>query len=166
MKKFEVEWHGIDLPRITHVIKADAESDAFDKAMEQYRYPAYPDVYVWVDEEEYKQFSNTHYDPHYIVPKKIQESRPEQPARFDLPYYLVRFVREFPAFPRLRLKLSKKTRAKPDGSVGWYENLGKSSLSDRDILLAQLHELRTIKRCVVCTILIVIVIPIVFGVTR
>jgi len=44
------------------------------------------------------------------------------------------------------------------------KNLGKSSLSDRDILIAQLHELRTIKRCVVCTILIVIVIPVVFGV--
>ena len=53
-----------------------------------------------------------------------------------------------------------------DGSVGWYENLDESDLSDRDILLAQLHELRTIKRCVVCTILIVIVIPIVFGVIR
>ena len=56
--------------------------------------------------------------------------------------------------------------ARPDGSVGWSENLGESSLSDRGILLAQLHELRTIKRCVVCTILIVIVIPIVFGITR
>ena len=56
--------------------------------------------------------------------------------------------------------------ARTDGSVGWYDKLGKSSLSDRDILLAQLHELRTIKRCVVCTILIVIVIPIVFGVIR
>ena len=53
---------------------------------------------------------------------------------------------------------------KPDGSVGWYENLGESVLSDRDFLIAQLHELRTIKRCVVCTILIVIVIPVVFGV--
>ncbi len=133
MKKFTVEWYGINLPRITHVIKADAENDAHEKAMEQYRYPEYPDMYVWVDEEEYKQFYNTHYDPDYIVPKKSKESRPGQPAGTD-------------------------------GSVGWYENLGEKSLSDRDILIAQLHELRTIKRCVVCTILIVIVIPIVFGV--
>ena len=53
-----------------------------------------------------------------------------------------------------------------DGSVGWFENVEGSHLSEKQILLAQLAELRTIKRCVVCTILIVIVIPIVFGVTR
>ncbi len=67
-----------------------------------------------------------------------------------------------------KVLLTKESRPKQHagtgGSVGWYENLGEKSLSDRGILIAQLHELRTIKRCVVCTILIVIVIPIVFGV--
>ena len=58
------------------------------------------------------------------------------------------------------------TIPRSDGSVGWYENLGENSLSDRGILLAQLHELRTIKRCVACTALIVIVIPVVFGLIR
>jgi len=53
--------------------------------------------------------------------------------------------------------------ARSDGSVGWYEILGESVISDRGILLAQLHELRTIKRCVVCIIIIVIVIPLIVG---
>ena len=78
--------------------------------------------------------------------------------RFDNPHFDPNYVEPVEEDSKMA------TIPRPDGSVGWYENLGEKSLSDRDILIAQLHELRTIKRCVVCTILIVIVIPIVFGV--
>ena len=124
MKKYKVEWYCVNLPLITHVIEADTEDDAFDKAVEKYEYHEYTTLYIkWG--YKVRDFANPH-NPNYVAPKK--------PV------------------------------AGTDGSVGWYENLGESSLSDRDILLAQLHELQTIKRCVVCTILIVIVIPIVFSV--
>tara|TARA_B100000530_G_C15765774_1_gene411418 strand:+ start:154 stop:651 length:498 start_codon:yes stop_codon:yes gene_type:complete len=61
MKEYTVEWHDRDGRSITHIVKADTESDAFDKAMELYGYSEYPDLYVWVDEEEYKQFRNAHF---------------------------------------------------------------------------------------------------------
>jgi hypothetical protein len=72
--------------------------------------------------------------------------------RFDNPHYDHNYVDP-----------AKAVTEKIDGSVGWYENLGESSFSDRDILLAQLHELRTIKRCVVGTVVIAIVIPLIVG---
>ena len=74
MKKYTVEWYGIGIPRITHVIKADAENDAHEKAMEQYHYPEYPDMRVWLDEEEYKQFYNKHYDPGQPITSSPQSS--------------------------------------------------------------------------------------------
>ena len=52
-----------------------------------------------------------------------------------------------------------RPQKKGDGSVSSYENLAESNFSDREILIAQLNELRTIKRCVVSVILIVIIIP-------
>ena len=68
-----------------------------------------------------------------------------------------------PHHKKLKEESRSEQTVKTDGSVGWYENLGESSLSDRDILLAQLHELRTIKRCVVGTVVIAIVIPVIVG---
>ena len=39
-------------------------------------------------------------------------------------------------------------------SVGWFENVEGSGLTEKQILLAQLAELRIIKRCVVGTVVI------------
>jgi len=50
--------------------------------------------------------------------------------------------------------LRARLRARSDGSA----------MTEKQILLAQLAELRTIKRCVVSTVVIVIVIPLIVGV--
>ena len=53
--------------------------------------------------------------------------------------------------------------AASDCSVGWFENVEGSTLTEKQILLAQLAELRIIKRCVVGTVVIAIVIPFIVG---
>ena len=138
MKKYKVVWISAkEHDPITHFFEGPSINAAFKEAVKKHQYPEYDEIYiVW----HWGLFGKHLDNPHNRDTQKAGSEKVEK---------------SHPGQP-----------AGTDGSVGWYENLGKSSLSDRDILLAQLHELRTIKRCVVCTILIVIVIPIVFGITR
>ena len=145
MKKYEVEWrkHGSTNAEYAHQFEASNFEDAWEKASTKHLYGECDYLYVeCTNSKVMKRFGNPHHSayvpPHRTAREKTShQQHSQQSAPTEQP-------------------------AGTDGSVGWYENLGESSLSDRDILLAQLHELRTIKRCVVCTILIVI--PIVFGV--
>ena len=45
----------------------------------------------------------------------------------------------------------------------WFKRIERASLAQNEILLAQLAEVRIIKRCVVCTVVIAIVIPFIVG---
>ena len=139
MKKYKVVWIGAkEHGPITHFFEGPSIDAAFKEAVKTHQYPEHRTIYiVWHWGLFGKHLDNPH-NPNCVAPKisVVEKAKESRPQQ----------------------------PARTDGSVGWYDNLGKSSLSDRDILLAQLHELRTIKRCVVCTILIVIVIPIVFGV--
>ena len=50
MKKYEVEWNGAENGKIiTHHIVADSLNNAFDQAVEKYKCPAHPEMYVvWI----------------------------------------------------------------------------------------------------------------------
>jgi hypothetical protein len=139
MMEYEVEWSSnMWSKEIRHTIWAEDEDHAYRNAIEKYTYPEYSHIGIFiVGGDTVKGFDNPHH-------KKLKEESKREGTK------------------GVEESRSEQT-VKTDGSVGWYENLGESSLSDRDILLAQLHELQTIKRCVVGTVVIAIVIPVIVG---
>ena len=140
MKKYEVEWSSTKWSReIRHTIEATDEDHAYRIAIEKYSYPEYSHIGVFIlSEGTVKEFDN----PHHKKPKNESE----------------------------KVKAESRKESRPespltsDGSVGWFKRIERASLYQNEILLAQLAELRTIKRCVVGTVVLVIVIPTIVGV--
>ncbi len=135
MKEYIVEWFGKGEISITKFFDAESESDAFDQAVKRYKNPKYSTICIsWDGCADWVEFNNPHFGS----------------DRADLESENRKFGRSI-----------KPTRS--DGSVGWFENAEGSTMTEKQILLAQLAELRTIKRYVVSTVVIVIVIPIIVG---
>ena len=138
MKEYTVEWIGAETEdSVVHTIEAENYRDAFDTATKNHKYPYHPRISVcgdgFLDNDELD-------NPHYGEEAK-------KPATLGGGGYTSQSQQ-----PEIS-----------DGSVGWFEKVDGSSLTEKQILLAQLNELRTIKRCVVSTVVIVIVIPLIVG---
>ena len=151
MKKYTVEWIGAQAEdSIVHTIEAENYRDAFDIATKCHKYPLHPRIFVFGDGF----MDNDELDnPHYAEPRKADTKTIGEPhSRRTTPL-------SQPAPTVSHEESSLRTISKRDGSVGWFENIDGSSLTEKQILLAQLSELRMIKRCVVGTIVIVVIIP-------
>ena len=141
MNEYEVEWSGAKKGNpITHIVKANNEDEAFALAVSEHKFPGYPEINMmwgWGGCND-KRFKNPHYDAQCTGLEKI-EAKPIKESRLQQP-------------------------ARSDGSIRWFERIEGASLTQNEILLAQLTELRIIKQCVVGTVVLVIVIPSIVGV--
>jgi hypothetical protein len=120
------------------MIEAENHQDAFNMATKQSGFDHCPIICIFSGWAYYFGFGLHWYsNPNYKRPEKLDIEKPKE-SRSEQP-------------------------ERSDGSVGWFENVEGSHLTEKQILLAQLAELRIIKRCVVGTVVIAIVIPVIVG---
>ena len=134
LKKFTVEWHGKGLFTHIHSYLSKDEQHAYTQAIEEHTYSEHQKMVIFTG---MRLFPNKFENPHY--------------AGF-----------EDPEIEKAIQSLAQH-HTRSAGSVGWFENVEGSNMSEKQILLAQLAELRIIKRCVVGTVVIAIVIPLIVG---
>ena len=134
MKKYTVEWHGKGLPPHIHTYSSKDKQHAYTQGIEEHTYSEYRNMVIFTG---MRLFPNKFKNPHYGEG-------------------------EHPETEKAIQSLAQQPTTSDD-SVGWFENVEGSSLTEKQILLAQLAELRTIKRCVVGTVVIAIVIPVIVG---
>ena len=142
MKKYQVEWHNKKNGEAFEVRAIDGENhqDAFYKATEKWSFEDYPVISISSSSGWGVLVGmNVHWfqNPNYAGPEDVDVTK----------------VLESPP----------QQPERSDGSVGWFEKVEGSSLTEKQILLAQLAELRIIKRCLVGTVVIAIVIPVIVG---
>ena len=143
MKKYKVQWV---MSKIEGAIGLTVEAkncrDAFNIVVREHENSSHPYIYVYSGWGlfDHKEYSNPHYvQPQTAKPQVDDEARTQQPAPTD--------------------GRVARSGGSTDGSDGWFEKIDGSSLTEKQILLAQLSELRMIKRCVVGTVVIVVIIP-------
>jgi len=134
MKKYTVEWHGKRLTPHIHTYLSKDEQDAYTQAIKEHTYSGYRNMIIFSG---VRLFPHKNKNPHYGVGENPEADK--------------------------TIESLAQQHTRSDGSVGWFENVEGFSLTEKQILLAQLHELRTIKRCVVGTVVIAIVIPVIVG---
>ena len=121
-------------------VEADSPNGAFKKAVEKWKYPEF--ALICIDSglgyNAVFGYSSTWFNnPHYVELKQEGKEKGK--------------------------KVRSLQPARPDGAIGWFEKIEDANLTQNDILIAQLEELRIIRRCVVGTVVLVVVIPIILA---
>ena len=143
MKKYKVAWvQSTTEDTVTIVVEAENCDEAFRKAVEDHTNASHPNIYVYRGWGvfDHNEFINPHHPENQnTLSSKIRK----QTQSVD--------------------HLSREPSVRADGSIGWFERIDGTSLTEKQILLAQLNELRVIKRCVVGTVVVAVFIPIVIS---
>jgi len=136
MNEFIVHWGASknELGEIKETVEAKNPNNAFKIAVEKWQHPEHPLICIYTE----LRYNPTWYNnPHYVG-LKVRDGEHGMKRRSQQP-----------------------TRS--DSSIRWFERIEGASLTQNEILLAQLAELRIIKSCVVGTVVLVIVIPLIVG---